>query len=221
MSEKNTQSPIVIFDLDGTISDPKLGIVRCINVALKDHDYPSRDDAEISTYIGPPLDLTFAALVENDDPMLIASLVATYRERYAIEGYAENILYDGMAEVIQALAERYPLAVCTAKCKDFAEMILAHFGLLQHFQFVNGGDIGINKTQQLAQLLSEGAIDQNAIMIGDRNVDLIAAHHNGLRSIGVLWGYGDEAELSQEQPARIVQKPCALPAAIAALLKAR
>ncbi|GHA33603.1 HAD family hydrolase [Photobacterium aphoticum] len=213
-SKPFTQQPVIIFDLDGTISDPKVGIVRCMNHALKAHGYPTRDEAEISRYIGPPLDLTFQTLVKSDDPVLVASLVATYRDRYATEGYAENTLYDGMVEVIKALAEHYPLAVCTSKRRDFAEMILARFDLLPYFQFVNGGEIGVQKTQQLSALLHQGDIDARAIMIGDRNVDLIAAHNNGLRAIGVLWGYGDEAELSQENPAEIVGSPEALTTAI-------
>jgi phosphoglycolate phosphatase len=87
------------------------------------------------------------------------------------------------------------MGVCTAKRRDFAEKILAMFGVLSHFRFVDGGDIGITKRAQLAGLLQSTAIDHAAVMIGDRAVDIASAKANGLRSVGVLWGFGALAEL--------------------------
>lgn len=104
-------------------------------------------------------------------------------------------------------ALRYRKGLCTSKRADFAERILELFGLRHHFAFVSGGDIGIAKADQLAALLAAGAIDRDAIMIGDRAVDLEAAHANGLASCGVLWGFGSRAELEAPRPRYLVQTP--------------
>jgi phosphoglycolate phosphatase len=101
--------------------------------------------------------------------------------------------------------------VCTSKRRDFAERILSLFGLLDHFNFVNGGDIGISKQSQLAGLLNAKIIDNGAIMVGDRSVDIKSAQANGLCSIGVLWGFGDYAELAEASPSFILESVAELP----------
>jgi phosphoglycolate phosphatase len=92
------------------------------------------------------------------------------------------------------------MGVCTSKRVDFAEQILKMFGLRAHFRFVNGGEVGIHKWQQIEGLLARRAVTPSSIMVGDRAVDLIAAHRNGLQSAGMLWGHGSRAELEQEGP---------------------
>ncbi|MEJ2763108.1 HAD hydrolase-like protein [Photobacterium sp. MCCC 1A19761] len=199
----------LIFDLDGTISDPKDGIVRSFNYALQAFDLPVCPEAEIAAYIGPPLDQTFIQLVGSHDPDLIQQLVAKYRERYAEIGYRENRLYPGMAQILAQLADagQYRLGVCTSKRADFAEKILEMFGLRERFEFVSGGDIGIEKWQQLAELRRDGVISQQAVMIGDRAVDITAGQRNGLQTAGVLWGYGSVEELSQVAPTYLFEQP--------------
>jgi len=188
----------LIFDLDGTISDPSLGISRSINHALVTHGFREISPEEVASEIGPPLDGTFRKFCPESDPAVIARLIATYRERYAEIGYSENQIYPGIAESLQALsAKGIRMGVCTSKRKDFAEKILNLFGVLSYFTFVNGGDIGVQKRDQLSGLLRTGEIDHLAVMIGDRDVDISSAKVNGLRSIGVLWGFGDLAELSE------------------------
>ena len=201
------ENQFLIFDLDGTISDPKMGITRSINYSLKCHGFPEREEQELVKYIGPPLDNTFKELASGSDQALTESLVEKYRERYSEVGYSENTLYGGIVDCLESLAKRYPLAVCTSKRVDFASMILALFKISHLFQVVNGGDIGITKSQQLSELLSKGIVGENSIMIGDRNVDLISARANHLRSIGVLWGYGDYEELHLENPYAILDNP--------------
>ena len=165
----------LIFDLDGTISDPKDGIVRSFNYALQAFGMPARPEAEIAAYIGPPLDQTFIQLVGSHEPGLIQMLVAQYRERYAEIGYRENQLYPGIPSVLAQLAasDQYRLGVCTSKRADFAEKILEMFGLREQFEFVSGGDIGIEKWQQLEGLRRDGVISPQAVMIGDRAVDRV------------------------------------------------
>lgn len=186
----------LVFDLDGTISDPSLGIFRCINHALHFHGFPQVSEEAVAAQIGPPLDETFSKFQPTADRSVIASLISKYRERYAEVGYSENKLYPGMAESLQMLSSGgIRIGICTSKRKDFAEKILSMFGLLPLFSFVNGGDVGIKKQEQLHGLLQSGEIDSSSVMIGDRSVDIYSAKSNGLQSIGVLWGFGDMDEL--------------------------
>ena len=186
----------IILDLDGTISDPSLGICRCFNHALQTLGFATYADSVIANEIGPPLDVSFKKLVPGLDEQLIAILVAAYRQRYAEVGYSENTVYPQIPLLLEKLsASGIQLAVCTSKRVDFATKILSMFDLLEYFSFVDGGDIGISKGQQLATLLAQQQINTQAIMVGDRNVDIFAAQQNDLCSIGVLWGFGCKQEL--------------------------
>jgi phosphoglycolate phosphatase len=198
-----------VFDLDGTISDPKDGIVRSLNHALSAHGFACQDESALATYIGPPLDSTFKIITDSDDPALITSLVAKYRERYSEVGYSENVLYAGIPEVLEQLSSipGIRLGICTSKRVDFAERILELFGLQHFFAFVDGGDVGIEKWQQLQALIEKTVINQNSLMIGDRDVDLAAAHRNQIHAAGVLWGYGSLDEIEEHKPAYIFSNP--------------
>jgi phosphoglycolate phosphatase len=157
--------------------------------------------SDLAKYVGPPLDESFKAITGSSNDIEISELIAKYRERYAEVGYSENILYSGIELAINILAEKcIPMAICTSKRQDFADKILCMFGLRKYFQFVSGGDIGISKWQQIGLLLSDKVINQQTLMIGDRAVDLTAAHKNGIGSVGVLWGYGSRSELESEHP---------------------
>lgn len=202
----------LILDLDGTISDPSLGITRCFNHALKSHGLDCLSEEQIAQEIGPPLDETFMKLAPDLDTTAIPALVSTYRERYSDVGYSENTLYPEIPEALKKLvAADIAMGVCTSKRKDFAVKILSMFGLLEFFKFVDGGDIGISKKMQLSGLLAAQEIDNCAIMVGDRSVDIISARTNGLRSIGVLWGFGSHAELSEASPSKILNQVRELP----------
>ncbi len=205
MSEKSRATQTLVFDLDGTLSDPAVGIGRSLNFALEAFGHRPIPAAEVSRYIGPPLDESFRIITGESEVNAIAQLVAKYRERYAEIGFAENSLYPGIPEAIATLAERgHPMGVCTSKRLDFAEKILELFGLRRYFQFVSGGDIGVSKAQQLAHLVSRGGVDLRATMIGDRAVDINAAKLNGLSSVGVLWGHGSRQELVGAGPQLIL-----------------
>ena len=102
------------------------------------------------------------------------------------------------------------MGICTTKRAESADRILKMFGLREHFQFISGGGHGIDKWQQIEDLMAYGVIDRDTIMIGDRSMDMIAAHKNGLRSAVVLWGYGSQEEIDQEQPAYILKTPMEL-----------
>jgi phosphoglycolate phosphatase len=116
---------LLLFDLDGTLTDPIEGISRSMNVALAHFGYEPVDRSEIGAFIGPPLDHAFRSITGITDEGLLAEFVAKYRERYADVGYAENVVYAGVPEAVAQLAALgVPLAVCTSKRKDFAERIL-------------------------------------------------------------------------------------------------
>ncbi len=203
--------PVVVFDLDGTLADPLDGFARSINHALRLHGLPQREPAALARYIGPPLIDSMQALAGGGTPELHAQLIAAYRQRYGERGFAENTLYAGIPEALDALqAAGCTLGVCTSKRADFAERILAHHGLRERFAFVSGGDIGVHKHQQLQALLATGAIGTHAVMVGDRAVDVTSAHRNGLQACGVRWGFADPGELQAAAPRYLAAAPDAL-----------
>jgi phosphoglycolate phosphatase len=199
---------LLLFDLDGTLVDPIQGAHQCINHALTQCGFDPIDSAQMAPFIGPPLDGTFETLVGSTAVELIDRLVATYRERYSEVGYSECRLYPGVEASLRELRARgQRLAVCTSKRVDFAERILQMLGLLELFDFVDGGEIRISKSQQIARLRQATRVTQRTVMIGDRAVDLFAAHSNGLSSAGVLWGYGSNDELAAEEPRYLFAAP--------------
>lgn len=187
----------LIFDLDGTLSDPVEGITRSFDHALTHFGLPPLRPEQHSAVIGPPLDVSFRALLGREEPDLVTALVARYRERYAVTGYAENRLYPGVPEALATLTARGEvMGLCSSKRVDFCEQILALFGLRGHFAWVDGGDVGIAKRDQLRRLQALGALHPQAWMIGDRAVDIDAARANGLRGVAVRWGHGSETEFA-------------------------
>ena len=198
----------LIFDLDGTLSDSSTGIARSINYALQHFGVAAVHEADLQPLVGPPLDATFRDLVPAASEADVDQLVGKFRERYASVGYAENQLYDGVETAIRALHARgQQLGICTAKRVDFAERIIAMFGLADCFAFVDGGEIGRSKAEQLAGLVRDQRIDSQALMIGDRRYDIDAARANGLTAAGVLWGFGSLAELTAARPHRLLTEP--------------
>ena len=198
----------LIFDLDGTLTDPALGVVRCMNYALTKHNYSPLPDAEITQHIGPPLEQTLQILSGSSDDSHIAELTDSYRERYGELGYKENTVYPGIVEMLDSLRDQnIRLGVCTSKLEINAFRVLDEFQLAHYFDFINGSAEPGPKGKQLADLLQKNHIDRNAIMIGDRHVDLRAAKENKLASAGVLWGYGSKEELVSESPAFLFDTP--------------
>ncbi|NLZ18143.1 MAG: HAD hydrolase-like protein [Desulfobulbaceae bacterium] len=199
---------MLLLDLDGTISDPGLGIENSFNHALRHFGYEPLTKDQVDACIGPPLNESFAAITGSASPEHITELVAVYRDCYAATGYRENTLYAGIPEALAKLKNRnIQLAVCTSKRRDFALSILQMFALHHYFDFVSGGDVGIQKTQQIKELLDSGRINPDWIMVGDRHFDMHAAHANGLKAAGVLWGYGSQKELALCRPEFLLNTP--------------
>ena len=203
-----TAHDVILFDLDGTLSDPLIGIGRSINYALTHFGYSELPLDELAVHIGPPLDHAFRSITGLTSSFELDGFVAKYRERYGEIGYAENVLYPAIPDVLQRLASAgMTLGVCTSKRVDMAEKVLELFGLRSYFTFVNGGEIGTDKWQQIQTLLAQGVITRSSVMVGDRAVDVAAAHRNGLHAAGVLWGHGSRAELEDEQPRYLFSSP--------------
>jgi phosphoglycolate phosphatase len=212
----------LLFDLDGTLSDPLVGIARSINYALSHFGFPERPLEDLAVHVGPPLDQSFRLITGLQSGFAIESLVAKYRERYGQIGYSENVLYPGIPEVLEQFARTgVTLGLCTSKRADFAEQILELFGLRSYFDFISGGEIGVGKSQQIRALLHEGVVTTSTVMVGDRAVDITAAQQNGLLAAGVLWGYGSRQELEAEKPRYLFASPEELLVLADARLKAK
>ncbi|WP_189438825.1 HAD hydrolase-like protein [Pseudovibrio japonicus] len=192
----------LLFDLDGTLTDPFVGIVTSVQHALEKlgRDVPPAE--ELAFVIGPPLTETYRQLLNTEDEALIYEGIRLYRERFTTVGLYENERYDGIIEVLQAAKDRGDrLFVCTSKAWVYAEKIVAHFEMDDFFEKTYGCELDMtrsNKVDLLAYLLEQEKLDASqCIMIGDRKHDIIAAKKNGVRSIGVLWGYGSEEEFAE------------------------
>lgn len=216
-------SQAVLLDLDGTLTDPRTGIVRSIRHALERLDRPSPPDEALAACIGPPLRGTFGALLATADGALIERAMALYRERFAETGLYENELYTGVPAMLAALGGAgRRLFVATSKPTVFAERIVRHFALDHHLAGVYGPEVDgrlDDKRQLLTHLLAkEGLAADAVVMVGDRAVDVTAAHANGVRAIGVLWGYGSRDELLAAGAHALCATPRDLPATVARVL---
>ncbi len=201
----------ILFDLDGTLSDPKIGITHCVRYALEKlgHDTPTNDD-DLTWMIGPPLLTSFEQMLSNKNDAQKA--LKFYRERFSTIGLYENEVYDDIPQILQTLQESgHKLFVATSKPRIFAAKIIDHFGLSNFFTKVHGSELdGTNgdKTELLAHIIKFNQLDRSqTTMIGDRKFDIIGAHNNKLASIGVLYGYGDILELKEAGAQTLCQKP--------------
>jgi phosphoglycolate phosphatase len=217
-----TRQSTLLVDLDGTLTDNFAGISRSICHALAGMGANVPDLQQLRSCVGPPLRVSFARLLATTDAARIEHAIALYRERYGELGWAENVVYDGIAELLQELESGgHRLFLCTSKPQPFAERIVERFGIAPRLAGVYGADLGgalDDKAQLVAHLLAREALDgADCVMIGDREHDVRAAKENRVGAIGVLWGYGSRAELAAAGADAIVDAPSHVPAALAAL----
>jgi phosphoglycolate phosphatase len=190
----------VLFDLDGTLTDPREGIERCFASALRQLDAPVPDAASLRRFIGPPLRQAFAELLNTRDARRIERAVTLYRERYARAGALENNLYPGIRSALEELRQAgYRLVVVTSKAAPFAEQVLRHFDLRNLFEAVHGASLDgrlTGKEALIAHTLRRQRLGPlEAVMIGDRKYDMLGARANGVLPWGAGWGYGSTREL--------------------------
>ncbi|MGG2398931.1 HAD family hydrolase [Pseudomonas sp. SH1-B] len=196
---------IILFDLDGTLTDPREGITRSVQYALAKLGIDEPDLTALEHFIGPPLLQCFMSSYELDEATGWQA-VNHYRERFKVTGLYENQLFDGVPALLESLqAQGRTLYIATSKPTVFAEEIARHFGFARYFKRIYGSELDgtrTNKVELLAHLLqSEGIVATEALMIGDRKHDLIGARSNGLQAVAVGYGFGSREELAGEAPA--------------------
>ena len=204
----------VFLDLDGTLTDPWLGISRCIRHALDTLGIEYGADEDFRWCIGPPLRESFATLAGGAQAELALTI---YRERFSEIGWRENVPYEGIHEALESLDRNgHNLFVATSKPHVYATRILEHFELMHYFVNVHGAELDgtrSDKSALLAHALSKNAV-QHPVMVGDRRHDVVGARSNGMFSVGVSYGYGSIEELVEAGADRIVDNPSELPAAV-------
>ena len=205
--------PAIFFDLDGTLTDPKPGITGSIQYALHRLGQPVPSQDELTWCIGPPLRASFVMLLGGEE--LADRAIELYRERFGDVGLFENAVYPDIAQVLAALrTSPRRMFVATSKPHVFAKRIVAHFGLDGHFDHVFGSELDgtrVNKVELLAYALEETGVDPaQAVMIGDRSHDVVGAKKNGIRAVGVTYGYGTAEELTEAGASHLCASPRAV-----------
>jgi phosphoglycolate phosphatase len=202
----------VLFDLDGTLTDPLEGIGNSIQFGLAAVGLAPLAPSELPAFVGPPLQDSFAGM--GLDPAACDLALQGYREYFARAGLYENRVYDGIPAVLDALRSRgVALAVATSKPTVFAQQILEHFGLDQYFAFVSGAGLDgshRHKHEVITNALAGLGGDPSAAgiwMVGDREHDVMGARHHGLPCVGVAWGYAAEGELEAAGATMVVTTP--------------
>ena len=210
----------LLFDLDGTLTDPKSGFLAALNFALDGLGEPHREEAELVQYIGPPLRGTFAILLETEDPERIENAVDLYREHLNERGGKFDAeVYPGMRELIAGLSgQDFQLFVATGKPRSMAEEIVSHFDLARFFDGIYGAELDGrfgDKAELVAHLWDRHELLANhGMMIGDTHFDMRAGRLNGLETIGVTWGYGCREKMTSEAAGRFVDQASELHDAI-------
>jgi phosphoglycolate phosphatase len=202
----------LLFDLDGTLTDPKIGISRCIQHALSALGHEPPDTDTLDWCIGPPLRHFLSRLLHSGDDTLLEQAVHLYRQRFAEIGLFENRVYDGIPEALAELRQRgCRLFLATSKPRIFAEQILDHFNLAGHFETAHGSELNgqlTDKPSLVRHILAiEGLQPDRTMIIGDRKFDIIGGKANGVRTGAVTYGYGTREELEAEAPDLLFDSP--------------
>lgn len=199
----------LLFDLDGTLTDPFLGISRCIQYALRTMGQRTPGKEDLKPFVGPPLRVTFAELLSTDDESMINEAIRRYRDRFEQVGMFENEVCPGVREGLSTLRSNgHMMRVVTSKPQVYARQIIDHFALGGWFEEVYGSELSgrnANKTDLIKMVLGEQSLDHATTwMIGDRAQDVIGGRANAIGTIAVLWGYGTREELSGAEPDALV-----------------
>ena len=192
---------VVLFDLDGTLTDPGIGITNSVAYALEKYNIHIKERAELYRFIGPPLVDSFQNFYGFSDEQALEA-VEYYREYYQDKGIFENYVYDGIPDLLETLRARGKrLIVATSKPEEFAKRIIKHYDLGKYFSYVAGATMD-NQTRITIAAVIRYALDtcqieqtEKVVMVGDRKHDVLGAAQWGIDTIGVLYGYGDREEL--------------------------
>ncbi len=210
---KRISYEVLLFDLDGTITDTGPGIRNSVAYALEKQGICVDDMSKLNRFVGPPLIDSFKNFYGMNEEQANRA-VADYRSIYAEKGIYENNIYDGMRELLKALYEKgKTLAVATSKPEGFAKLVIDDLGLSPYFKYVAGADMEgtRNKKSKVIEYALEvcGVTDKNkVIMIGDTRFDILGARECGIDSLGILFGYGSREELEEAGATYIVNNVC-------------
>jgi phosphoglycolate phosphatase len=197
----------ILFDLDGTITDPKEGITKSVQYALAKLGIYEKNLEALTSFIGPPLAQSFRELYafgESD----ARQAVEYYREYFKETGIFQNALFGGMVDLLAGLQRQgRSLILATSKPTVFARRILEHFRIEKYFAEVHGSELDgtrSDKTELIAYIMQQHKLDKSeTVMVGDRKHDIIGARNNGISSIGVTFGYGSLEELTGAGPTTV------------------
>lgn len=200
---------VILFDLDGTLTDPAEGITNSVEYALNFYGIKVESKSELNCFIGPPLYASFEKYYGFSKEKAIEA-VAKYREYFGTKGIFENRLFDGVKEFLEELKNNgFKIVLATSKPEVYALKILEHFDIERYFDCVVGSLLSgerVDKADVINECLKrlKNINAKNCVMIGDREHDIIGAKKNNMDSIGVLFGYGDRKELESANADYIV-----------------
>ena len=187
----------ILFDLDGTLTDSGEGIMNCAKLALAHYGLPIPSEAELRTFVGPPLHesfIRFGVPAEEAE-----NAIKIYRSRYIPIGKFENHPYEGIQNVLQKLKDAgHTLYVATSKPEKMSIEILEHFDMARYFDIICGASMDLSRSSKadvIAYLLSQCGDYEEKIMVGDTAFDVIGAKAHNIPTLGVSWGYGKEADI--------------------------
>ena len=207
----------ILFDLDGTITDPKEGITRCIQFSMDQLGLPSPGADELTWCIGPPLRGSLSRLLNTSDDALLDQALSHYRKRFSETGIYENALYQGIIPALRRIRRAgLRLFLATSKPKVYAKRILDHFDLTQFFHAVHGSEMDghlSDKGELVAHILELENLDPGStLIVGDRFHDIMAGKKNGIMTAAVTYGYGSREEITASKPDFIFESPSDLTA---------
>ncbi|WDP90353.1 MAG: HAD family hydrolase [Desulfobacter sp.] len=209
----------ILFDLDGTLTDPKTGITRCIRFSLEHSGAALPGADELTWCIGPPLRDSFAKLLDTEDGPTLDRALALYRKRFSEKGMYENHVYPQIPPCLEQIrAAGLKLLLATSKPRVFAEKILEHFGLAHFFTGIYGAGLDgslVDKGELIAHILASESLDPGeTLMVGDRIYDILGGKKNGVATAAVTYGYGSADEIQSAHPDMVFDRPADLAEAL-------
>lgn len=201
---------IILFDLDGTLTDPKVGITKSVQYALKKLGIAEPNLDKLTPFIGPPLMESFTKIYNFNEEKAWQGVEYYRSEYFTKKGMLEDKLYEGIPELLEKLYQSKSLYVVTSKPTLFSEKIIRHFHLDKYFKKVIGPDLDVKNVSK--KILIKSVVDmypnekkESFVMIGDREHDILGAQANGIDSVGVLYGYGSQEEIKNAEPTQIIK----------------
>ena len=191
----------ILFDLDGTLTDPKLGITRCIQHVMERFGREVPEADTLCWCIGPPLRQSLGKLLQTEDPAIVERAYLTYRERFGVQGKYENTIYPRVVPALNDIrAQGYRMCVASSKPRVYVEDIVAHFRLAPFFDAIYGSELDGRLTQKedlvAFVLATEHAAPRETLMVGDREHDILGGRKHGTWTAAVTYGYGSREELA-------------------------